>query len=288
MSIEKQPISEILGERKYNHVEIAEIEPAVISLVEKLKEKLENKTFDLLISDDIGGRIPTLILRKLIKKLDPENPIRTYFVSAGGTIQGTDKINQEKFEKYLEEVTKDSKNLLIVTQFVDLGRTIVKFAKKLNELGKEYDMATVDVSANFQSLLGEDMLNTFYYGDVNVTNSIHSEHEHLAGVMKSKKSYSPYPKKMDKVLDTEGRPGTYEMLLDIFGEVPDIKDIPAFIKLQGEQNPERVDKYIKTRYGPVTNDEKEQIQENVNLAREDVNTMAERVYEKVWGKDKSN
>ncbi len=46
---------------EYHFEEIAEIEQAVASLISQLKEKIKNGEYDTLISDDTGGRIPTLI-----------------------------------------------------------------------------------------------------------------------------------------------------------------------------------------------------------------------------------
>ncbi len=63
--------------------------------------------------------------------------------------------------------------------------------------------------------------------------------------------------------------------------VPESGDMESFVS---KQDPEKVAEYMKLVHDPVTEEEKRKIQENINLAREDVDLMADRVYEKVWGK----
>lgn len=70
---------------EFHFREIAEIEPAIISLVKQLKEKIESGEYDTLISDDVGGRIPTLVLRKIIKEHNPDQKLGTFFIANGET-----------------------------------------------------------------------------------------------------------------------------------------------------------------------------------------------------------
>jgi len=62
-------------ESEYYHPEIAEIEPAMSALVEKIKSNIENGDYDTIISDDVGGRIPSLILRKIFKDKYPKRKL---------------------------------------------------------------------------------------------------------------------------------------------------------------------------------------------------------------------
>ena len=70
-------------EKQFHFAEIAGIEPAVISLAKQLKEEIDRGSYDTLISDDVGGRIPTLILRKILKARNPDNKLSTFFVASG-------------------------------------------------------------------------------------------------------------------------------------------------------------------------------------------------------------
>ncbi|MEK7121576.1 MAG: hypothetical protein AAB857_02610 [Patescibacteria group bacterium] len=111
---------------EFHFREIAEIESAMASLVRQLKEKIESGEYDTLISDDIGGRIPTLILRKIIKEHNPDQPLGTFFIASGKTYLPTsaDTEKYEQLQEHLKKVTDKTKKALIVTQFISTGKTL--------------------------------------------------------------------------------------------------------------------------------------------------------------------
>ncbi len=118
MSIENPKTTEqVETERKFHFQGIEEIESAVESLASSLKEKFDKNEYETIISDDVGGRIPTLILRKLIKKVHPENNINTYFLSAGKAIPDTGiKSEAEAFFQFLlSQAKKFQKVTLMIT-----------------------------------------------------------------------------------------------------------------------------------------------------------------------------
>ena len=120
---------------EFHFEEIAEIEPAIISLVNQLKEKIESGEYDTLISDDVGGRIPTLILRKIIKEHNPDQKLQTFFVASGKTYlpTPTDKEKYGQLQEYLRKVADKTKKALIVTQFVFTGKTLIRLSHALKE-----------------------------------------------------------------------------------------------------------------------------------------------------------
>ena len=75
-------------ESLYHFEEMAEIEPAAIKLVRRLKESIEKGKYDALISDDAGGRIPTLLIRKIMRKIRPDMKVPTLFVKGGFSTPG--------------------------------------------------------------------------------------------------------------------------------------------------------------------------------------------------------
>jgi len=52
------------NKQEYHFKTIEELEPAIANLVAQLKEKIEIGEYDTLISDEVGGRIPTLVFKK--------------------------------------------------------------------------------------------------------------------------------------------------------------------------------------------------------------------------------
>ena len=81
------PSKDILEyENKYNFPEIMElIKPALINLIEQLKDSIESGEYETIISDEASARIPSLIVRKILKEKYPDNqkPPKIYFLNFG-------------------------------------------------------------------------------------------------------------------------------------------------------------------------------------------------------------
>lgn len=268
---------------EFHFREIAEIEPAMIFLVKQLKEKIDGGEYDTLISDDVGGRIPTLILRKIIKKHNPEKKLGTFFIASGKTYLPT-PANAKKYEQlqeYLKKVTDKTKKALVVTQFIFTGETLIRLADALKEAGvNDFDMATVDAMPHFEeekllrSRLGK---NSLYVGS-EAWHHLHEEHEKFGGIRKTK-DYSPYPKRMDDVIAKEGRELSLEEWREIFGIG---KGDSLKVIMEKSRDPERDAEFERRTHAPLTSEEKEEIQRNINCAREDATLLADKVVAQVW------
>lgn len=278
------------SEKEFHFEEIAEIEPAMVSLANQLKEKIKNREYDTLISDDVGGRIPTLILRKIIKERNPDQEIKTFFIASGKTYlpNPSDKEKYEKLQEHLRKVIGKTKKALVVTQFIFSGKTLIRLASALRKAGIEnFDIAAVDAIPHFEkevllrSGLGE---NNLYIGSEawHHLHNLHEEHEKLGGIRKTKE-YSPFPKRMDDLISKEGRELSFEEWREIFG----IKRGESLkIITEKSQDPEKIKEFERRTHAPLTPEEAEEIQRNINFAREDVMLLASRVVGKVWGEKK--
>lgn len=268
---------------EFHFEEIAEIEPAMVSLVRQLKEKIEGGEYDTLISDDIGGRIPTLILRKIIKEHNPDQKLGTFFIASGKTYLPT-PANTEKYEQlqeHLKKVTDKTKKALIVTQFIFTGKTLLSLADALEEAGvSDFDIATVDAMPHFEEegLLRSRLGNNSLYVGSEAWHHLHEEHEKLGGTRKTK-NYSPFPKRMDDVIAKEGRELSLEEWREIFGIE---KRDSSKIIIEKSRDPEKDAEFERRTHAPLSLAEKDEIQKNINLAREDVSLMAKKVVEQVW------
>jgi len=276
-------------EKEFHFKEIAEIEPAMVSLINQLKGKIESGEYDTLISDDVGGRIPTLILRKIIKELNPDRKLGTFFIASGKTYLPTslDKEKYEKLQEHLKKVTDKTKKALIVTQFIFTGKTLTRLADALKEAGVDnFDIAAVDAMPHFEeeallrSRLGE---NNLYIGS-EAWHHLHEEHDKLGGIRKTKE-YSPFPKRMDDVISKEGRELSLEEWKEVFGIE---KNDPSKVIMEKSQDPERDKEFERRTHAPLTPEEAEEIQRNINFAREDVRLLANRVVKQVWGEKKED
>ncbi len=273
------------SKKEFHFKEILEIESAMVSLVKQLKEKIKDKEYDTLISDDVGGRIPTLILKKIIKQVNPDQKLETFFVASGKTYLPTFE-NEEKYAKlqeYLKKMTGKTKKALIITQFIFSGDTMIKLIDALRESGiNNFDIASVDAmpypekKEMLMEKLGENKL---YIGSEDF-HSFHEKHEKFGGLGKSKE-YSPIPKKMKNIIAESGRKFSFEELDKILGI--EENDSPQIIN-EKLKNPQNVEKLETERFKPLSEAEKNKIQQNINFAREDVDLLSTMVVKDVWGK----
>ena len=111
--------------KEFHFQEIMEIEPAMISLVSQLKKKIEKGEYDTLISDDVGGRIPTLILRKIIKELNPDQKLETYFIASGKTYFPA-LADKEKY-RHVIDFKKQARVEKAVTEYIQNQLSFVAF-----------------------------------------------------------------------------------------------------------------------------------------------------------------
>jgi hypoxanthine phosphoribosyltransferase len=242
---------------EYNFELMKEMEPVMSSLVMKLKTEIETGEYGALLSDEVGGRIPTLILRKIMKEKGPNVDIKTFFLAAGTGLEGkatsyiptpfvkTRRQDYEKLKSYLKKAKTDKK-LLIITEFIQTGHSIHSIVEALQNLGiQNFDIATLylaatdypdNIAQRHRNISGKKII---YGSDEEFDPGFGTMHHQLSGLTKSY-YYQPYPTTAAKY-KREGKP-------------------------------------------LARTDKESQIQEKINKAREDVDLMAERVIEKVWEK----
>lgn len=135
-----QPIpenpAEKSSERKYNFEQIAGMKEGLVSLVGKLKDKIDAGYYETLISDEIRGRLPTLVLRKILQSRNHNKELQTYFLSLG---RGVEYLNDD-LQKFVDEKKDGLGHALFVTDMIQSASSLVTF---LGKLGKDCDVATV-------------------------------------------------------------------------------------------------------------------------------------------------
>ena len=198
---EKGLSSELESEKKeYNFGAIAKLEKPIIELAEKLREKIENGEYDTLISDDVGGRIPTLILRKIMlsKAKDDQfkKRLKTFFI-AGGKGRHED---EKELGDFIKGVSEISNKVLLVTEYIETGKAIKEIMRLFENYGlKSFDVASVTVysefiadptAVGFSEFLSSFKKNSreFFYGEiVDETPPIYGWGASLGGVKKKTK-----------------------------------------------------------------------------------------------------
>lgn len=299
---------------KYNFPEIEKIKEDMVSLCRKMKESIDEGRYTVLVSDEVGGRIPTLILRKVIKRLHPEKELRTIFVASGQKSKLPDYSNEkdrENYEKLINylSVTQDD-YVLLVTQFIYSGHTIEKLSAALRDAG--YGLQGLDIAATSSFHLPEEELkkgiitsededdfyrkgivrsrrsivaDNIYIGNSygKSTDEMEKRHNRFTGVAKERE-YNPSPILYTKAMEKYGKDMNFysdDELKKIFGiEEGDSAEV---IYSKKWETPENMQKYEDVRSKPLSDGEKTQLAEDIRKAREDVDSIAQAILKEVWG-----
>ena len=145
---DQQPSIEEREGKEYNFDIMNKAEVSMARLVKKLKNNIEDGDYSALLSDDTGGRIPTLVLRKIMLEKGPNKNIKTYFLSAG--LGNTpmkfmdDRSEKRKYQKmitYLKNMDFGDKKLLVVTEYMSMGNTLDGIGEALKDIGANFDFA---------------------------------------------------------------------------------------------------------------------------------------------------
>lgn len=178
--------------------EIAQLEQPVESLIEQLGPKLEQGQYGLIIGDDASGRIPTLMIDRVMREIYRDhglNKPETVFIAGSGstsdTLTGRQKQRKSKdIESLLrgydqENVTIPRRWALLVTDTVRTGTSLTPLATVLHEQGIPFDVASVGVATTHEEVtdIEQKLGAKIYYAEMGTPN-IYMKTS-LSGVIKS-------------------------------------------------------------------------------------------------------
>lgn len=140
---------------------VAELELPIKIIIEKIRSRIENGEYGLIIGDDASGRIPTLILGNFIKTISEQRGLgkpNIIFIPgklASSVLWGSN--DRKVLEKHVGKfgATKD-KRILIVTDTVLSGNSLKKLVELLHEMEFVCDIATIGVETDEEDLLDRD------------------------------------------------------------------------------------------------------------------------------------
>ncbi len=146
---EQEPEIQETEKQEYNFELMNDLEVAMTSLVTQLKDKIEQGDYGVLLGDDAKGRIPTLVLGKILKERGPEpketdDDIKIYFLAAGRLFQEAEEIQRAR--DYIKKLNFGHKKVLIITEFVSDGFTLKNIARTFKKSMNEFDYAVVFTS----------------------------------------------------------------------------------------------------------------------------------------------
>jgi len=126
-------------EGEYHFREIQELEKPLVLVLEKLRARIEAGVYDVLLSDDVGGRIPTLALRKIMNKVNEKagkGDVSVYFLSGNMTDRPSSSIGRAMREHIKEKIKNEIvTRALVVTEYVASGTTIQVLTDILEDAG---------------------------------------------------------------------------------------------------------------------------------------------------------
>jgi hypothetical protein len=252
-----------------------ELESLILPLVKKLKESIDKGEYDMLIGDDASGRIPTLILRGVIndrnRKLNPdlkssESEIKTRFV-AGGQLRSIEQL-KSAIEKLRPEVKKKA---LVVTEYIYSGKSMERFSSILKNLNIPFDIATLKSEftsngSNFQRFLNELRDIGEFLGIADPRSEFGQDN-----IIIPKNSKFYYGKRASEE-DQEEAPLIYDKP-EMSGVEKNIKE-PYAVPYKKS--------YSENHSKGLSNLRSKEIQDGINLTRENVNLLVKKILEKVW------
>lgn len=172
--------------------EIAELEAGLKNILGTLRESIDNNNYGLIIGDDVSGRIPAIILKRVIDSVYEKkglDAIPTRFIAGAKLweMSPQEKLEKEsKIDKYIQQSLLgliQGKRVLIVTEVIITGSSLEILCSKLRGVGIDFDIASIgfSVSKDFSEI--EQRLHSKIYTGGKGTPSIHSNKK-LSGVVK--------------------------------------------------------------------------------------------------------
>ncbi len=119
---------------------------SLVRLVFKIKDNI--KDYDTILSDDASGRLPSRLLEKIINQKRKENGqklVHTLFVASG---RHGDPNIESAVGKFIAAEKEALGKTLLVTEFIDSGKSIKNLIEILEKEGIDFDIAAVSMACD--------------------------------------------------------------------------------------------------------------------------------------------
>jgi hypoxanthine phosphoribosyltransferase len=260
------------------------LEKSFIALCLEMKEKIDSGAYDALVSDETGGRIPTLIFKEIFKKVNPDKEFKTLFVASGKRYHPKSPAEEKAMRDYLKKGLDESKTILLVTQYIHSGKSINRLAEELKSIGVEnIDVSTIDIN-KMEAEEGSPVIRNLYIGGIKDKRQFDlTENSNVSSGISKKKLFNPQPMRLDKALDQGERSRLEYMNISkeddkFFG----IEPYDGFYERREKRRDADV-KFDELDSTPLSDEEKRQIQENINNTRQVIKEVSDKVFTEVWG-----
>lgn len=273
-------------ERKKGIKETIEaLKPAFVSLCLQMKDKIDSGYWTSLVSDEGGGRIPTLIFRQIIKARNENKEIKTVFVASGKTYlpepvnsKGEHNYKYGQLVDHLKNTLSKEDKVLLVTQYIHSGSTINNMIVALKDSGIDtVDVATLDNNGSFTETIRAD--DVFVGGTHNrLQANFFENHTDLSGISKHT-DFDPVPMRLEKAIEEHGREKyvSPQEINAYFG----IEPLDSW-QARDAKMAEKKEEYESIVKQPISEEEKVQIQDNINESRKAIVDLVEDIVNEVW------
>ena len=132
--------------------QVAELEAPIKKIIEKIKNRIENGEYGLIIGDDASARIPTRILGDFIREISRiRGQLQPNIIFIPGKLKGgwLELAEQEQFEEHISKFGMvPDKKILIITDTVFSGESLQKLVHLIKKAGHIPEIATIGQEFN--------------------------------------------------------------------------------------------------------------------------------------------
>lgn len=221
-------------------------------LVREMKEFIDSNSIDVIISDEAGGRIPSLIMWEIMRLVRPDNRLELKFLSAGRK-----RVDVEQLKRF--DLT--GKQALVVTEYIESGHSMKQIGESFKNLKiKKPALCSFNIDQLFIVQELKTFFDPIFFVSPNLPDSHLGDfvdlHARLSGVIKDETS---------NVVAMANERANFPSEKYFLGVDESFYYMHAF----------------KDR--PLRPNERRELQEVVNTSRAKIKLIAFRVYAKVWG-----
>mgnify|MGYP001614034470 CR=1 FL=1 len=217
----KEFLTNVSAEKKREGVlvpEIEELREPIKRLFEQIRPRLEGGDYQLLVSDEASGRVPSLVFLKVINRIYREKglPKLRFVPIAGRNIKIEDGESRELGDQKIEHITtelvenilptmpqSESRKALVVTDAINSWASMGTITKALRKAGVGFEIATIGMTEEALEIksLWESMGVTIYWDYLTETPKLYKKGR-ISGVRQKKPYYAHvYPEPIGQGLE---------------------------------------------------------------------------------------
>jgi len=163
LNIDRENILNSVTKEDHQQFErVRQLQIPLSEIINQIKPNIKKREYGLLVSDDRGGRIPTLILGRTINKFyaqTGQDSIPSVFVQGSRNyLHLPDMLEEFESRQHILDSLKEPKRALLVTEHIGLGTTLRQFGTMFHSLNLPFDVASLESSVSQSSYQNEEVL----------------------------------------------------------------------------------------------------------------------------------